>query len=194
MNENTENLNEEKKIICCETENKSLYRFGDGEESMSIKDVPIAIGSKRMLLEVDVVKNNIPLLISKGAISKLGMKIDLTRHKTEKNAEVMKLLCISSDHFCVSLATFARENCNVIFHLTNLLSWSNEVKKEKVIKLHCQLCHVSKDQLVKFLKDSCCDDKKFLKMIVDCCDNCKFCLKFKKPFPRLSVRFPVLDR
>ena len=100
MNEYTENLNEEKKIICCETENKSLYRFGDGEESMSIKilNVSIAIGSKRMLLELDVVKNNIPLLISKGAISKLGMKIDLTRHKTERNAEVMKLLCISSIH------------------------------------------------------------------------------------------------
>ena len=116
MNKYTENLNEEKKIICCETENKSLYRFGDGEESMSIKivNVPIAIGSKRMLLEVGVVKNNIPLLISKGTLSKMGM-IDLTRHKAEKNAEVMKLLCISSDHFYVSLTTFARENCNVIF-------------------------------------------------------------------------------
>ena len=62
-------------------------------------------------------------------------------------------------------------NCNVIFHLTNLL-WLS---------------------LVKLLKDSGCDDKEFLKMIVDCCDNCKFCSKFMKPFSRPIDGFPVPD-
>ena len=69
MNEYIENLNEEdkKEVLCCETERKSLFRFGDGVESKSIKtvNIPIVIGSKRMLLEVAVVKNNIPLLICK---------------------------------------------------------------------------------------------------------------------------------
>ena len=31
-------------------------------------------------------------------------------------------------------------------------------------------------------------------MIIDCCDNCEFCLKFKKPFLRSVFRFPVLDK
>ena len=44
------------------------------------------------------------------------------------------------------------------------------------------------------MKDSGCDDKKFLKIIVDCCDNCEFSLKFKKPFSRPVVSFPVSDR
>ena len=44
-----------------------------------------------MLLEVDVVKNNIPLLISKGAMSKFEMKIDFTRHEAEVNGQVIKL-------------------------------------------------------------------------------------------------------
>ena len=34
-----------------------------------------------MSLEVDVRKNNIPLLISKGKRPKLGMKIGFTRHE-----------------------------------------------------------------------------------------------------------------
>ena len=71
---------------------------------------------------------------------------------------------------------------------------SNEEKQKKAIKLHCQLCHASIDWLVKLSKDSGCDYKKVLKMIVDCCDNCEFYSKFKKPFLRPVVRFPVLDR
>ena len=68
---------------------------------------------------------------------------------------------------------------------------SNEKKKKKAMKLHC---NASKDRLVKLFKYSGCDDKTFLKMKVDCCDNCEFCLKFKKPFSRPVVSFPVLDR
>ena len=107
MNEYIENLNEEDKeeVLCCETESKSLFRFDDGVESKSIKtvNIPIVIGSKRMLLEVDVVKNNIPLLISKGTISKLGMNIDFTRHEAEINGQVIKLQCKSSGHYRVPL-------------------------------------------------------------------------------------------
>ena len=36
--------------------------------------------------------------------------------------------------------------------------------------------------------------KGVLKIIVDCCDNCEFGLKFKKHFSKPVVRFPVLHR
>ena len=127
-----------------------------------------------MLLEIDIVKYITPLLISKGRMSKLGMRIDFTRHEVEVNGQVIKLQCNSDCHYSVSLTNPARENCNAAFHLTSLLSLSNEEKKKKPTKLHGQLCHASKDRLVKLLKDSGCDDKNFLKMIGDCCDDCEF--------------------
>ena len=40
-----------------------------------------------MLLVLHVVKNNIPLLISKGTMSKLGMKIDFIRHEADVNGQ-----------------------------------------------------------------------------------------------------------
>ena len=89
-----ENLNEEdkKEVLCRETGSKLFFRFGDGLESKSIKtvNIPIVTGIKRML-EVDVVKNNILLLISTGKMSKLGMKLDFTRHEAEVNGQIMKL-------------------------------------------------------------------------------------------------------
>ena len=92
------------------------------------------------MIEVDVVKNNIPLLISQGTMSKLGMKRDFTRYEVEVNGQVIKLRCNSSGHYCVPLTTFARKNCDVVFHLTNLLSLSNEEKKKKAIKLQSLSC------------------------------------------------------
>ena len=146
-----------------------------------------------MLLEVDV-RNNISLLIGKSTTSKLGMKIDFTRHENEVNGQVIKLQCNSSGHYCFPLSSLASENVNVVFHIKNLLSLSNKEKKKKAIKLHCQLCHAAKDRLVRLLKDSGCEDKRFLKIVVDCCENCEFCLKFKKPFSRPVVGFPVSDK
>ena len=102
-----------------------------------------------MFLEVDVVKNNILLLISKGTMSKLGMKIDFKRHETKVNGLVIKFQHNSSGHYFVPLTTLTGENGNVVFHLINLLLLSNEEKKKKAIKLHGQLCHASKDRLVK---------------------------------------------
>ena len=49
------------------------------------------------------------------------------------------------------------------------------------------------DQL-SLLKDSVSDDKVFLKMVVDCFESCEFCLKFKKPFSRPVIRFPLSNR
>ena len=48
-----------KKVVCSKTESKSLFRFGYGVDSMSIKNVNISIviGVKKMLLKVDVVYN-----------------------------------------------------------------------------------------------------------------------------------------
>ena len=93
-----------------------------------------------------------------------------------------------------SLLCSINDSCKNKISFYNLLSLSNEEKKKKAIKLHCQLWHASKDQLVKLLKDSGIDSKGVLKMIVDCCDNCEFGLKFKKHFSKPVFRFPVLPR
>lgn len=80
MDEYLSTLNQEEfeKVKRSERKTNSVYRFGDGVESKSDKtlDLPALIGNKMMTIEVDVVDNKIPLLISKPTMRKLGMKID----------------------------------------------------------------------------------------------------------------------
>ena len=80
MNEFLATLSKEKylQVKKSERKTKSVYRFGDGIESYSLKtlDLPVQIGRQSHILEVDVVTNDIPLLISKPSMSRMKVKID----------------------------------------------------------------------------------------------------------------------
>ena len=64
----------------------SLFRFSDDVESHGLKKVkiPVLIGEQELLLDVDVVDNDIPLLISKPTMTKMGMKIDFLNHEANR--------------------------------------------------------------------------------------------------------------
>jgi hypothetical protein len=82
-----------------------MFRFGDGAESRSVRKVtiPTKIGSKKYQSKVDVVKNDIPLLISKPVMKKLGLSgsdLDLKNDLWKVDDEKIKLQCTSSGHYC----------------------------------------------------------------------------------------------
>ena len=56
----------------------SVFRFGDGKDIKSIEllTVPVLICGQRFLLDIEVVENDIPLLISKGPMKVLCMQVD----------------------------------------------------------------------------------------------------------------------
>ena len=119
MNEYIENLHklDKKEVLCPETGSKFLLRFYDDADSKSIKtvNIPIVIGSIRMFLEADVVKNNILLLKSNSRMSKLGMKIDFTRHEAGVDGQVIKLQYNSTGHCCVPLNTLLKKIVMLFF-------------------------------------------------------------------------------
>ena len=87
MNEFKAILSDEEraKVDKSERNSQSVYRFGDGAETLSIKtvDIPILIPGRKHAeyFEVDVVDNKLPLLISKPLMSKLGFIIDTERNE-----------------------------------------------------------------------------------------------------------------
>ena len=53
--------------------------------------IPVCIGKKKVLLDVDIVQNEIPLLLSKGAMKQLRMKIDFKNDTANIDGTVLKL-------------------------------------------------------------------------------------------------------
>ena len=76
MNEFLTTVSSADKHMIKEEESNAKFRFGDGVESISTKKLTIhvKIGSRKYCLAVEVVKNEIPLLISKPVMKKLGSK------------------------------------------------------------------------------------------------------------------------
>ena len=177
---------------------KSVFRFGDGIEAKGIKcvTVPIVVGPKKLLIDIDVVNNDIPLLISKGAMKQMGMKLDFSRDTATVDGHEIKLYCTSTGHYCLPITNVSldRNDINVVLHLQQLSSLSEKEKKSKALKLHRQFSHASKGMLIKLLKNSGCMDKNFYKCIEDCCDQCVLCQKYRKAPLRPAVGLPLAER
>ena len=147
-----------------EVKSNALFRFGDGGECRGLKCVtlPVTIGNYKCSLRVDIVPNDIPLLISKDTMKRLGMKIGFSDDSLTLHKKKIKLTCTKSGHNCIPIYLVNLEensSSNIILHSMELVNRSTSEKMAKAKKLHRQFSHASKEKLRKLLINSKCDDK-----------------------------------
>ena len=108
------------------------------------------LAGKKCLMETDIVDNDIPLLMSKSAMKKAEMKLDVVNDEAEIFGKEVKLENTSSGHYSIPLneVTVSLENC--LFADRKML----DDKKKKIVKLHKQSAHPSAHKLKTLLKDA----------------------------------------
>ena len=177
-----------------------MFRFGDGREAFAIESVqiPVSIGSINCKINVDVVENEIPLLLSRDSMRKANMVIDFSNDKAIFCGEEINIICLNTGHYGIPLTKFILRDDIPQVHITlastaaNFKSLSKNDKLKKALKLHRQFSHAHPDQLIKLVKNSRkFEDKEFIACIKEVFDDCKIC-KVKKPAPlRPVVGMPV---
>ena len=177
------------------------FRFGDGIEVKSVKEIefPVIIGKKRVRIKANVVKNEIPLLLSKASMKRAKLVLNFNNDTAEILGQNVKLHITSSGHYCVPLCnTLLMDNVlntNIVLHTEALQYMSNDKKMKKAIKLHKQFAHASKEKLCNLVRNSkAYNDKMFLNMIEKCCDSCEICMKLRRPPLRPVVGLPMANR
>ena len=190
------NESDREQVMKSEQQSSSLFRFGDGKESRSKKlvQIPVWIFGEKSLIEVDMVSNDIPLLISKPCMSEMGMSIDFGKNILSVGGKVVPLDVNSAGHYIVSVAELDIEKSNVVFHTVNLEGSSAAEKKRKALKLPRQFAHAPAERLIRLLKSGGCDDVDFIEAVNKCCAECDFCRKYRQPKPKPVVSFPKADR
>ena len=186
MSEYINQLDPESRQEIKEKVSSATYRFGDGKEAQSIKQVniPLQICDQEVSIWVDVVKSHIPLLIGLPTMSDLGLVIDTGNHQITSNGNVFPLDINFQGHYELSVLPNKTEEIYIADkNNTNTM-------KQMAIKLHRQFAHPSKERLIKLLKQSQLYDSSFYKVVEEITDNCQFCLNYKAPKLKPIVAFP----
>lgn len=187
-------LSKEEMNSVLEQESKASYLFGDGAENRSTKclTLPVWIGQDAKRIDVEVVKNRIPLLFSKATMKEMGMKVDFSRDIAFVGGKQYSLGCTSMGHYFIPVTKEMVDlnSCNVVLHAMNLKNLSRKEKLQKALKLHRQLSHASKEKLIKVVENSRLKDPEFVKCLEECIDVCKLCQEYRKAPLRPVVSIP----
>ena len=141
-----------------------------------------------------VVDKELPLLLSKEAMTKAGMMIDFTNDSAQIFGFHINLEITSSGHYTIPLSkkrNFLNNNINQeeekAFIAVDVDKISYQEKEKMITKLHSQFGHPSYDKLSKFLANAGVKDGQFFDILQEFSAKCDGCPKYKRKNPRPVV-------
>ena len=164
------------------------FKFGDGRHVTAVKKaiIPVEIAGRKCKIEMEVVKENIPLLLSKSSLKKLDALIDIKNDRAQILGKDIDLKQTSSGHYCLDICQ-TKESSNDV---SKILLTEKVTSKSDVVKLHKQFGHATAENLRKLLTNSGISDKNVLKLVDEVVDNCLPCITHKRRPARPAVGLP----
>ena len=94
-----------------------IFKFGNNEKLPSVGKykIPVVLAGQKGFLELDVVSSDIPLLLSKNAMKKAKMKLDVETDTCVVFGKKLNLLVTNSGHYCLPLTDQSSNGRNPVF-------------------------------------------------------------------------------
>ena len=183
------------------------FKFGDGKIVHSIGKVILPIflkGVRRNIcVEVDIVNEELPLLLSKTSMKKSLTEIRFNGEGIEEvyMFGMKQVVHLSKNgHICIPISRYYIPDDNLVGELKNtgcqiLLTGKTDnlvpAEKKKIArKLHVQFAHASSKKLIKLLRDGGIVDSELERLILEIEKGCIVCQKYKRADLRPAVCFP----
>ena len=126
-----------------------VYQFGDGTlvQAVDNVDLPIAMGSKHVILNTDIVPSDIPLLLPRKSMKKKN---------TDAFGRQTQLMNTKSGHDTIPIHPYSTILNNIATGTNKavVLKETSKTETEIVQKLHRQFAHPSSDKLLKLLNSA----------------------------------------
>ena len=169
---------------------KRFFRFGNSVRYPSKQEVsiPFKLGQLESVIHVSVVDANIPLLLGRPDLKKLGLVINFENDTvfTTRTLETFSLDKTTKGHLALPIFEVSTDDDILI-----LENCTKEDKFKKIKKIHEVMCHPKADVLTNFFLDSTDNDDETLDLIKEVSNKCDVCIKFPKSPSRPKVAFPV---
>ena len=172
---------------------QKYFLFGNqGKLKSTAKYIlPTKLGGDDNEIEIDVVTSDIPLLLSKGEMKKLGIMLDMKNDKALINGKPLILTTTSAGHYVVDLLTNSEEIEEVC--IAELDEDNQKTQMKALTKIHRQFGHRSKLQFVTILKEAGKWQEKFSKMIDKIMERCEGCIMRLRTPDRPAVAPPMAN-
>ena len=142
-------------------------------------------------IEVDYIEYDIPLLLSKKAMKKSGMLIDMRDDTVTAYGKKGKLVTTSSGHYCIPLSRKSSQDEIEQILAVNLEDIAEKERYKWMVKLHKQFGHTPKDKFVAFMKDARVWHDALEKHLDRISQGCEGCIKRQRNPDKPVVCLPM---
>ena len=177
---------------------EKTFRFGDGDSVLSDqkKRIPITMCGKEITLDVFVVKNDIPLLLSRETMKKMKMTIDNEHDKIYALGGESDLIITKTGHMVIPIARVAEKSNMQLDQSKDLqqLTYLVDVKDSNrcAEHLHKYFAHGSTKKIGQFIKTMELENEgEILEALENVQKSCDFCKRHKsREIPHRKVAIP----
>ena len=172
-----------------------VFKFGGGErlKSKASYTIPAVLAGQQVRIVTDVVDSDIPLLLSKDAMKRAKVKLDLENDTAEILGVDVALNHTASGHYCVSINRAGEVPVESVCAV-KLDELDEREKYRAVLKLHRQFAHPSASKLKALLMDAGAWKEGLQDVLDSVYDRCELCKVYKKTPPRPAVALPMASR
>ena len=149
--------------------------------------IPIVIAEQLSTIEVDVIKSDIPLLLSREDMKKLGIGIDIKNDRVTVHDKPIPLVMTSAGHFTIDL--IGKEDVPIMEQvcIVDIMKEDEKTQMKLLQKLHRQFGHRPKKVFVKLLQDAGKWCKHFSEMLDQIMEGCEGCVMRRRVPDRPAV-------
>ena len=185
--------NDRQKVV--QTKGRRVFKFGGGTclQSKGEYSLPVVIAGKEATVKTDVVESDFPLLLSKTAMKKAAVKMDLENDTATIMGKEVSLHLTTSGHYCIPIDKSEEvpvENVCAV----NLEILSKQDRVKTLLKLHRQFAHPPKNRLIALLKDADVWKEEYGEIIEQINEECELCKIYAKTPSRPVVGMPVASK
>lgn len=170
-----------------------IFQFG-GETfipSQGSYRIPAVFGTEKVYIIVDVIKSEIPLLLSRTCMKKLRANIDYENDRAMILGQNMTLSFTASGHHCVNILPDKIVDRALIVRLNQM---SRQERYRALVKLHRQFAHPPNPKLKDLISDAGIWEDCFNEDLEKIHDKCRICKERAPVPPRPVVAFSMARR
>ena len=174
------------------------FNFGESSyRSKGVLEIPVALKGQKFYLRTEILEGNIPWLIGKHTMSRMGMMINMEENLVEIKALGGMKIHLREDkqgHLRIPILKRRIEEERIM-----LEGWKGKSKNEikgAIMKLHLQFGHGSGEKIWKLTEEAKWSENigdkerdEIRKLIMDLIATCDVCRKYKRNPPKPVVGF-----